>query len=266
MAPESRSGLLSGRACVVTGGARGIGRAICERFVEEGGDVLVCDLLTDDGEALCHELRSRGGRAVFVRLDVTQRVSVEEALTAAVAAFGRVDVLIANAGILRQERVLEMEEAVWRSVLEVNLTGVFHCCQVFGRQMVKQGNGGRIVIASSIAGIQGCAFNGAYAASKFGVIGLLQSLAVELAPSGILVNCICPGAVDTGMMEQFARDQARATGSTYEQLVDENLAPIALGRYATPREVADAYVYLASPLSSYITGQRIVVDGGMLLT
>jgi NAD(P)-dependent dehydrogenase (short-subunit alcohol dehydrogenase family) len=259
-------GLLEGSVCVVTGGARGIGRAICERFVEEGGQVLVCDVLDGLGDALCDDLRARGGRAEYQHVDVTDRESVEAALAAAIRHLGRVDVLVANAGILRQSPLLEMDESIWREVLEVNLTGVFHCCQVFGRQMVKQGRGGRIVVASSIGGIEGGAFYGAYSASKFGVIGLTQSLAVELAPSGVLVNCVCPGSVDTDMMEQLAHEQAEATGRRYEQVVAEIVAPIALGRYARPGEVADAYVYLCSPLSSYVTGQRIVVDGGMLVT
>jgi NAD(P)-dependent dehydrogenase (short-subunit alcohol dehydrogenase family) len=260
------TGLLSGSVCVVTGGARGIGRAICERYAEEGAQILICDLLDAAGGELRDDLRSRGTRAEYQHIDVADRDSVEAVLAAALAAFGRVDVLAANAGVLRQAPVLEMDESMWRGVLEVNLTGVFYCCQVFGRQMVEQGTGGRIVIASSIGGIEGGAFYGAYAASKFGVIGLAQSLAVELAPHRVLVNCVCPGSVDTEMMEQLARDQAAATGRAQAEVVAENVAPIALGRYATPREVADVYVFLASPLSSYITGQRIVVDGGMLVT
>jgi NAD(P)-dependent dehydrogenase (short-subunit alcohol dehydrogenase family) len=261
-----RAGLLSGSVCVVTGGARGIGRAICERYAEEGADVVICDLLDDAGEELRDQLRSGGARAEHQHLDVTDRGSVEAALAAALASFGRIDVLAANAGVLRQAPVLDMDESMWRGVLEVNLTGVFHCCQVFGRQMVEQGTGGRIVIASSIGGIEGGAFYGAYAASKFAVIGLAQSLAVELAPHKVLVNCVCPGSVDTGMMEQLAREQAAATGRAESEVVADNMTPIALGRYATPREVADVYVFLASPLASYITGQRIVVDGGMLVT
>jgi NAD(P)-dependent dehydrogenase (short-subunit alcohol dehydrogenase family) len=227
---------------------------------------VICDLLDDAGEELRDQLRSGDTRAEYQHTDVTDRDSVEAALSAALAAFDRVDVLVANAGILRQAPLLEMDEAMWRAVLEVNLTGVFHCCQVFGRRMVEQGSGGRIVIASSIGGIEGGAFYAAYAASKFAVIGLAQSLAVELAPHDVLVNCVCPGSVDTEMMEQLAHEQAAATGRAAEVVVAENVAPIALGRYATPREVADVYVFLASRLSSYITGQRIVVDGGMLVT
>ena len=199
-------------------------------------------------------------------MDVTDRESVESACAAVLEAFGGVDVVIANAGILRQAPLLDMEESMWQTLLSVNLTGVFHTSQVFGRQLVAQGRGGRIVVASSIGGIQGGAYYGAYSATKFGVIGYAQSLAVELAEHGILVNCVCPGNVDTEMMEQLAREQAEATGRSVAEVVAEYTHPIAMGRYAQPREIADAYVYLASPLSSYVTGQRIVLDGGMLVT
>jgi NAD(P)-dependent dehydrogenase (short-subunit alcohol dehydrogenase family) len=259
-------GLLTGLSCAVTGGARGIGAAVCRRFAEEGGRVAVCDLDVEAGDAVAAGLREAGHEAEFVHMDVADRRSVENACAAVVGRFGGVDVAVANAGILRQAPLLEMDESVWQSLIAVNLTGVFHTGQVFGRQMVQAGRGGRIVIASSIGGIQGGAHYGAYSVTKFGVIGYAQSLAVELAPRGILVNCVCPGNVDTEMMEQLAREQAQATSRTVEAVIAEYTHPIALGRYATPGEIADAYVYLASPLSTYVTGQRIVLDGGMLIT
>jgi galactitol 2-dehydrogenase len=260
----ARGGLLQGKTCVVTGGARGIGRGICQRFAEEGAAVLVGDVLESEGEATAAELRRLGAPAVFALLDVTSRESIEAACAVALGEFGAVDVLVANAGILLQDHVLDMDEEVWSRTLDVNLTGVFRSCQVFGREMVRAGRGGRIIVTSSIAGKHGGEFYGAYAASKFGVIGLTSSLAVELASQGILVNCVCPGAVDTDMMEALAREQAMASGRSFAELVDENLGAIPLGRYATPAEVADVFVFLASPLSAYITGQTIVVDGGML--
>lgn len=241
------SGLLEGRRCVVTGAARGIGRAICERFAEEGATVVACDVTEGEGVVAC---------------DVTDRARVEELA----GATGPVDVVVANAGVLLQDRVLDMSDELWHRTLEVNLTGVFHCVQVFGRLMVKRGQGGRILITSSIAGKRGGAFYGAYAASKFGVIGLAQSAAAELAEHGILVNCVCPGTVDTEMMVKLAREQAAATGRSEDDLVRENLKAIALNRYADPREIADAFVFLASPLARYVTGQSIVVDGGMLVS
>jgi NAD(P)-dependent dehydrogenase (short-subunit alcohol dehydrogenase family) len=261
-----RSGLLAGRTCVVTGGARGIGRGICERFAEEGAAVVVCDLLEAEGEALSEELRRAGAQSEFVHMNVADRDSVGAAASRAAEAFGGVDVLAANAGILAQDYLLEMDEAVWQRTLDVNLTGVFRCCQAFGRLLVEQGRGGRIIITSSIGGLRGGAFYSAYSASKFGVIGLAESFAVEVAHHGILVNCVCPGVVKTPMMAQLLADQADALGRKVDDLDAENVALVALGRMAEPREVADAFVYFASPLSGYVTGQRLVVDGGMLIT
>jgi NAD(P)-dependent dehydrogenase (short-subunit alcohol dehydrogenase family) len=259
-------GLLAGRVCAVTGGARGIGRAVCERFAEEGAAVAVCDILDDDGAAVCDGLRETGARAEYVRMDVTDAASVEAGADAIAGALGPPDVLVANAGILIQQHVLDMSQTAWHRTLDVNLTGVFHCAREFGRRMVDGARGGRILIASSMAGIVGGEFYGAYAASKFAVIGLAQSMAVELAPAGVLVNCVCPGAIQTDMIEQVIHEQATATGRTADDLRRENLAPIALGRFGEPAEVADIYVWLASDLARYVTGQRVVVDGGMLIT
>jgi NAD(P)-dependent dehydrogenase (short-subunit alcohol dehydrogenase family) len=240
------SALLTGRRCVVTGAARGIGRAIRDRFSEEGATVIACDIVADDGIVAC---------------DVSDRDAVESLAREA----GSVDVLVANAGILLQDHVLDMDVATWQRTLDVNLTGVFHCVQAFGRKMVERGEGGRILITSSIGGKHGGRFYGAYAASKFGVIGLAESAAAELAEHGILVNCVCPGTVDTDMMVKLTNEQADATGRSAADVYTDTVDAIAMGRYADPREIADAFVFLASPLSRYVTGQSIVVDGGMMV-
>src|SRR5262249_15641458 len=169
-------------------------------------------------------------------------------------------------GILIQGRMLDLDEASWQRTLEVNLTGVYRCLQVFGRRLVAQGEGGRMLVTASISGLRGGTFYGAYAASKFALIGLTQTMAEELAPHGVLVNCVCPGLVDTDMMARLAREQATLTGSAVDSIVAENVQRVPLGRYATPEEIADAFVFLASPLARYVTGQRVVVDGGMLFT
>jgi len=260
------SDLLQGRVCVVTGGATGIGRAVCERFAEEKARVAVADIDHEGVAAVCQEIRARGGQALPIPLDVTVRESVEQADAAISEAFGRLDVVVANAGILIQGRMLDLDEASWQRTLDVNLTGVYRCLQVFGRRLVAQGEGGRMLVTSSISGLRGGTFYGAYSASKFALIGLAQSMATELAQHGVLVNCVCPGLVDTDMMARLAREQATLTGAAVESVVTQNVHRVPLGRYATPEEIADAFVFLASPLARYVTGQRLVVDGGMLFT
>jgi len=256
--------LLQGRVCVVTGGANGIGRAVCERFAEEGAKVAVGDVDDEGVTAVCRAIRERGGEALPIRLDVTVRESIEQADAAVIEAFGRLDVVVANAGVLIQGRVLDLDEASWQRTLDVNLTGVYRCLQVFGRRLVAQGQGGRMLVTSSIGGLRGGTFYGAYSASKFALIGLAESMAEELAPHGVLVNCVCPGLVDTAMMAKLAREQATLTGNAVDSVVAQNVQRVPLGRYATPDEIADAFVFLASPLARYVTGQRVVVDGGML--
>jgi NAD(P)-dependent dehydrogenase (short-subunit alcohol dehydrogenase family) len=258
--------LLEGRVCVVTGGARGIGRAICERFAAEGALVAVADVDAAAAARVSDALSTGGARAIAVTLDVTDRSSVEAADALVASAFGRLDVLVANAGVLVQARVLDLDESQWQRTLDVNLTGVYRCVQVFGRRLVAQGDGGRILVTSSIGGVRGGAFYGAYSATKFGVLGLAQSLADELAPHGVLVNAVCPGVVDTDMMDQLTREQAALTGVAQHTLIARTTDRIPLGRYATPSEVADAFVYLASPLARYVTGQRIIVEGGFLIS
>ncbi len=228
--------------------------------------MLVCDIDAAMAQRVADGTAAAGRTVHAAAIDVTDRASVAAALGTAVTTLGGVDVLVANAGILRQAHVVDLEPADWAAVLAVNLTGVFNCCQIFARAMVEAGRGGRIIITSSIAGLMGDEFFGAYAASKFGVIGLAESLAVELAAHDILVNCVCPGVVDTQMMEQLASEQAAALELSVERIARMNREGVALGRYGTPQEIADAYVYLASPLSRYVTGQRIVVDGGIVGT
>jgi NAD(P)-dependent dehydrogenase (short-subunit alcohol dehydrogenase family) len=256
------SGLLAERVSFITGGARGIGLALAERFAEEGSQVMLADIQGEAAEAAAAELRARGFDVRSVALDVTDSDSVEAAAEACSHELGDPDVLVANAGILLLQPVLEMPVESWKRVLDVNLTGVFLCCRTFARRMVDAQRGGRIVVTSSLFGRRGGRENGAYSASKFGVIGLVESLAAELAPHDVLVNAVCPGQVDTEMMRQLFRDRAKQRRVAPEAVEQELLAKIPLGRMATPAEIADVFVFLASPLSRYVTGQSVIVDGG----
>jgi NAD(P)-dependent dehydrogenase (short-subunit alcohol dehydrogenase family) len=257
------TGLLDDRVAFVTGGARGIGLAVAERYAAEGARVMIGDIDAEAAEAAAAGLRTAGGRIEATAVDVTDAASLERAEAACADELGPADVVVANAGILALHRVLDTSLEEWRRVLDVNLTGVFLTCRTFARAMVERGTAGRVIISSSLFGRRGGRENGAYSATKFGVIGLAESLAAELAPHGILVNAVCPGQVRTPMMVELIEGRAERTGVTPEAVEGELLARIPVGRMASTAEVADTFVYLASPLARYVTGQSIVVDGGM---
>jgi NAD(P)-dependent dehydrogenase (short-subunit alcohol dehydrogenase family) len=258
--PSSAS-LLDGRIAVVTGAARGIGRTVAERYLAAGASVALADVA--GAEATAQELAvQHPDRVVGLTCDVTDPASVQELRRQVVERFGGVDVVVANAGILLLKPALDIGLEEWRRVLDVNLTGSFITCQEFGKQLVEQGRGGRIILSSSLFGLRGGKQNAAYSASKFGMIGLMQCLAAELAPQAITVNAVCPGQVDTPMMRQLFVDRAALSGRSPSQVEGDILSTIPLSRLASPDEIADVYVYLASSLSSYVTAQSLVVDGG----
>jgi NAD(P)-dependent dehydrogenase (short-subunit alcohol dehydrogenase family) len=259
------SDLLAHRVAVITGGARGIGLLVAERYAAEGAAVVLADVDLATAEQEAARLVASGARALAGRVDVTDPGSLEELADAAEARLGQVDVVVANAGVLVQAPALRTSLEAWRRSLDVNLTGGFLTCTAFGRRMVERGRGGRIVVSSSLFGVRGGRDNAAYSASKFGLIGMVQCLAAEWAPAGVLVNAVCPGQVDTAMMRQLFHDRAALRGTAPEAVEAELLAKIPLGRLADPREVADLYVYLASDLSRYVTGQALVADGGWLV-
>lgn len=256
--------LLAEKVACVTGAARGIGLAVAERFAEEGAAVVLADRDTAAGEAAARTLRERGGRASFAPVEVTSEKSLEECLASCLAAFGRVDIVVANAGVVYHAPLVATPRADWERVLEVNLTGVYLTCKVFAAHLQRQGSGGRIICTSSTAGRRGEAGAGAYCASKFGVIGLVQCLALELASHRITVNAVCPGEVDTDLHARLVEMLAREAGLAPEAYRARLEASIPLGRMATPRQVADAFLFLASPLADYITGACLDVAGGLL--
>ena len=257
--------LLDGRTALVTGGARGIGFEVGARLAAAGAAVVLADVAADGVREAADRLGTGGARAVGVVMDVTDEASVAAGFDEAERALGAVDVLVANAGILVLERAVDLSVADYRRVLEVNVTGTFVTCREGARRMVDGGLGGRIIVSSSLFGLRGGVENSAYSSSKFAVVGLTQCLAAELGEHGITVNAVCPGQVDTVMMRDLIAERARLTGSSTAEVEQAMLARIPSRRLARPEEVADTYVWLASPMAGYVTGQSIVVDGGWQL-
>ena len=248
------------RSAVVTGAARGIGRAVAERLAADGLAVSVADLAaaTDDLEALAERL---GGLPLVV--DVSDEAQVEAAVAAHVDRFGGLDVMVANAGIAVTAPMLETTAEQWRRTVDVNLLGVVHCYRAAARQMIAQGRGGRLIGAASVAAHRGGKWQGAYSASKFAVRGFSQSVAQELAEHAITVNVYSPGVVHTPMWESIDDALTARKNTEPGSELAGMVAGIPLGRLETPADVAGVVSFLASPDSGYVTGQSIVVDGGM---
>jgi meso-butanediol dehydrogenase/(S,S)-butanediol dehydrogenase/diacetyl reductase len=252
------------RSALVTGAAGGIGRAIAERLVADGFAVSVADLSSsaDQLEAL---VASLGGSdvALGVLVDVTEAASVEAAVAAHVGHFGGLDVMVANAGIAVTAPLLEITAKQWQRTMDVNVKGVLHCYQSAARQMITQGRGGRLIGAASVAAHRGGKWQSAYSASKFAVRGMSQSVAQELAEHQITVNVYSPGVVHTPMWEGIDAEMSRRRGTQLGSEMAGMVAGIPLGRLELPTDVAGVVAFLASPEAAYITGQSIVVDGGM---
>jgi len=240
---------LSSRVAIVTGGARGIGREIALTLAEAGAAVVVSDI--EDAELVAEEVRALGPRSRAVITDVTSSASVNEMVETVAAELGRIDILVNNAGIARDQLLMRMSDQDWDSVLNVNLKSVFLCSRAVLRQMIKQ-RWGRIISISSIVGIMGNPGQANYASSKAGIIGFTRTLAREVGSRGITVNAIAPGFIQTRMTEQLGEEQKQEISKR-----------IPLGFLGTPRDVAEAVVFLASEKARYITGQVLGVDGGL---
>jgi meso-butanediol dehydrogenase / (S,S)-butanediol dehydrogenase / diacetyl reductase len=259
-------GKLDGRSIVITGAARGIGAGVARRLGAEGASVAVVDLNGEGAEAVAAEIREAGGEAIGVACDVGERESVRAALDAAVAAFGRLDVLFNNAGISKTQHFLEVTEEDYNRIMRVNGLGVLFGIQEAAKVFNGQGDGGKVINTASIAGKEGFPLFPAYCASKFAVVAMTQSAARDLAGDGITVNAFCPGVVTTELWDQLDED-SRSVGETDRegQLIEEFSEGILAGRASTPEDIAGLCVFLASDDSDYITGQAINVDGGMLV-
>jgi 3-oxoacyl-[acyl-carrier protein] reductase len=241
---------LTGRVAIVTGASRGIGRAVARTLASAGASV-VAGARGENAAEVVKEITEAGGKALAVTLDVTDEASIAAAVASASSAFGKVDILINNAGITRDTLMLRMKRDDWDAVIATNLTGAFTCTQAVLKGMIKQ-RYGRIVTISSVVGQSGNAGQANYAASKAGLIGFSKALAREVASRNITVNVVAPGLIDT--------DMTRAITDAAQQ---DWAASIPLGRLGTPDDIAAAVCFLASDAASYITGHVLAVNGGM---
>ncbi len=246
--------LLGGKVALVTGASRGIGRAIALRLAGEGAKVAINYAgNTAKAEAVKAEIEQNGGEAILVQADVADSSAVEAMVAKVTEAFGQIDILVNNAGITRDGLLMRMKEEDFDAVVNTNLKGVFHCTKTVSKLMMKK-RSGRIINMASVVGIMGNAGQTNYAAAKAGVIGFSKSAAKELAARGITVNVVAPGFIDTDM-----------TAAMTDKAKELTLTGIPMKKMGTPEDVANAVLFLASDCASYITGQTVNVDGGMVM-
>lgn len=248
--------LLMNQTAVVTGGTRGIGKAIALRFAQEGASVAICGTNPEKGQETLLELQahlSGDQKAAFYQVDVASGTQVEKTMAQIYADFGHIEILVNNAGITRDNLLMRLSEEDWNSVLDTNLKSVYLTCRAVIRTMMKARQG-KIINISSVVGLTGNAGQTNYAASKAGMIGFTKSLAQEAASRGINVNCVAPGFTETDM-----------TGALNEKQKEGILAQVPMQKMGTPQDIANAVLFLASPLAAYITGQVLAVDGGMVM-
>jgi meso-butanediol dehydrogenase/(S,S)-butanediol dehydrogenase/diacetyl reductase len=256
---------LKGKSCVVTGAARGIGKAVGLRLVQEGANVVFADLNAAQAAEAAREA-GKNGKATSVGVDVGNRDQVRAMIAHAVSEHGKLDIIFNNAGINTIQRFLDATEENFNRIMRVNALGVLICMQEAAKQMIEQGGGGKIINTVSIAGRQGYPDIAPYCASKFAALGLTQAAARALAPHRITVNGFSPGVVDTPLWEQLDREIMALGDSKNPGEAMHNFASSALvGRVSTPEDIVGLAMFLASADSDYITGQVITVDGGMVL-
>jgi len=245
---------LKDKIAVVTGGARGIGRAIAETLAQLGADVVIADVQKEKADEAAQEIIARTGRrALAIQVDVSNSTSAKAMIDQAIEAFGRIDILVNNAGITRDTLIMRMKEEEWDLVLNINLKGAFNCSQAVVRSMMKQ-HSGRIVNISSVSGVSGQAGQTNYSSSKAGLIGFTKALAKEVGSRGITVNAVAPGFIETEL-----------TADLPEEIRKVGIQLTPLGRFGQPQDVANAVAFLVSDQAAYISGVVLHVDGGMVM-
>ncbi|CAI3934566.1 NAD(P)-dependent dehydrogenase [Commensalibacter communis] len=257
---------LTNKVAVITGASRGIGAAIAERLSQDGAKVVVASNESKVNE-VAEKINKNGGQAAAFEMNVTNKKDVIRLYNFAEEQFGRVDISVQNAGVITIARVEDLTEEEWKKVLDVNTTGVFLCCQEAIARIRKHGQGGRIINTASGQARQGFIYTPHYAASKFGVMGITQSLAHEVAKEGITVNAFCPGIIETEMWAYNDEHWGKMLGDYKPgELMAEWVSKIPMGRAGTGEDVANVISFLAGPMSAYVTGQTINIDGGMFMS
>lgn len=244
---------LKDKVALITGAANGIGLTAAEVFAKEGAKVAMADFNAEQGEKRAQELRGKGYDVTFFQVNVAQRSSVDEMVEKVRDTYGNIGVLINNAGITKDAMLSKLTVEDFQAVLDVNLTGVFHCTQAVLPSMIENGKG-KIINTSSVSGVYGNIGQTNYAATKAGVVGMTKSWAKELGRKGINVNAVAPGFIDTGM-----------TAKVPEKILDQMKQMIPLARLGKPEDIANAYLFLASDESNYINGTVLHVDGGIMM-
>jgi 3-oxoacyl-[acyl-carrier protein] reductase len=255
---------IEGHVAIVTGGGRGIGRATALELARLGADIVVAELDGANAERTAKEVKALGRRALALPVDVTKLADLHTMVERARAEYGRIDVLVNNAGIYRAAANLDVTEEHWDAVLTINAKAVFFASQAVLPVMIAQKRGS-IVSVSSMAGKIGSRTNLPYNASKAAVISITKSLALAHAADGIRVNCVCPGFVETDMWEKVAREQGALLGLSAAEFSTQRASQVPLGRMERPEDVAQVIGFLASPRAGYMTGQALSVDGGLVM-
>ena len=263
MSTSPRPGRLGGRTALVTGASRGIGRAIALRYAEEGADLFLAATNASALQETQAQAEALGAHVAWQCTDVSRRDQVQALVDAAVARFGAIDILVNNAGVYKAGRLVDLSPEDFDRVQQVNVYGAFHVMQLVLRHMQPRGRG-KVVNIASTAGKWGSMNQSAYNASKHALVGLTRCAALEMGAHGINVNAICPGFVQTDMLDEF-RAHADILGVPFEKVLEAGLARVPLKRFLQPREIADLAVYLGAAESDGMTGQTLLLDGGMLM-
>ena len=244
---------LKNKTAIITGGSNGLGRATALLFAKEGANVVVADMDENAGSKVIDDIKKSGGRGLFVKVNVSDQQEVNNLVSAALKEFGKLHILINNAGIVSDGRLVKMELEQWQKVIDVNLKGVFICAQAVSKVLVEQNEGGAIINTSSVVGLYGNFGQSNYVASKAGVIGMTKTWAKELGKYNIRVNAVAPGFMETDIIKSMP-----------EKVINLMKEKTLLGRLGKPDDIANAFLYLASDDGSYVTGAVLSVDGGIV--